>query len=168
MKIVKASKSHIQTVFNLLRDCAQDMRNNGIMQWNENYPTYEHVVNDVEDGIVHLAIIDDKIAGTISIDDTQSPEYKTIDWKYTEGTIMVVHRLAVSPRFQKHGIGRQLMDFALNYALENNYAAIRLDAYSKNERTINFYRNRNYEYRGDIFFPYRKAPFYCFEKKLTD
>ena len=126
-----------------------------------------HVVHDIQSGIIHLAIIDNEVAGTISIDDQQSPEYEAIDWKYNDGTILVVHRLAVSPRFQKHGIGRKLMDFALEYALKNNYSAIRLDAYSKNDRTINFYRNRNYEYRGDIFFPYREDPFYCFEKKLT-
>jgi ribosomal protein S18 acetylase RimI-like enzyme len=58
------------------------------------------------------------------------------------------------------------MDFAENYAIENNYTSIRLDAFSNNPRALRFYENRDYQRRGEVFFPGRELPFYCFEKIL--
>jgi ribosomal protein S18 acetylase RimI-like enzyme len=143
------------------------MRAKGIMQWNENYPTITHVNNDLVAENLYLLKIQNELAGVISIDDNQSPEYAEIDWQYEDGKIMVVHRLAINPAFQKKGLGKFLMDFAEEKAKTEGYSAIRLDAFSENEGTLNFYRSRNYEYGGDIYFPYRKAPFYCFEKKVN-
>ena len=166
MEIIKAQKEQAPAIFNVLKACAIDMRSKGIMQWNENYPTPVHVANDLEADNLYIATENGAVAGVISIDDRQSPEYKAIDWQFTTGRIMVVHRLAVSPAFQKRGLGRKLMDFALEHAITNDYSAIRLDAYSLNDRTIKFYKNRGYHYRGDIYFAYRDAPFFCFEKKI--
>ncbi len=166
MIIKKANSIHLDETFRLLKAVAVDMRSKGILQWNENYPTFSHVQEDIASEILYLALIDDKIAGVISIDDNQSPEYNEIPWEFTDGRIMVVHRLAVSPSFQKNGIGKILMDYALAHAIKEGFSSIRLDAYSQNERTLNFYKNRDYKYRGDIYFPYRKEPFNCFEKKI--
>lgn len=166
MTIKKAQRTDLLSIFNLLQAVAADMRANGIYQWNDNYPTLKHVEEDLKTGALYVGLIAEKMVGAICLDENQSPEYANIPWQFTDGRIMVIHRLAVSPDFQKQGIGKALMDFALNHAIANNYTAIRLDAYSKNERTLKFYRNRNYHQRGEIFFPYRDDPFYCFEKAL--
>lgn len=166
MIIKRLTTAHTKDVFNLLQHVAADMSAKGIQQWNSNYPTLEHVLGDIESDSLFAAFQGNEIIGVIAMDDKQSPEYTAIPWKYNSGQIMVVHRLAVSPDHQGEGIGKYLMDYALETALENGYHSIRLDAYSKNERTLNFYRNRDYEFRGEIYFAYREDPFYCFEKKL--
>lgn len=167
MKIQIANSTHINQIFNTLKSVAADMRKQGIMQWNENYPTLDHVIIDIANQIVFIGWIDNELAGVISIDDIQSPEYEKIPWQFTSQKVLVVHRLAVNPQIQKKGVGRQLMDFALNKAITEGYSSIRLDAYSKNERTLRFYENRGYKKRGEIFFPYRDEPFYCFEKAVV-
>ncbi|NOQ71038.1 MAG: GNAT family N-acetyltransferase [Crocinitomix sp.] len=164
MKIQKAIATDTELIFTLLKSVAAHMREQGIMQWNENYPTLEHVIGDIVAENVYLGMEDGIIMGVISIDANQSPEYDEMPWKYTDGKVLVVHRLAVSPSAQKKGIGKQLMDFALNTAIEEGYTAIRLDAYSKNQGTLHFYENRGYQKRGEIYFPYRDEPFYCYEK----
>jgi ribosomal protein S18 acetylase RimI-like enzyme len=164
MKIQLANSTHTNQIFNTLKAVAAHMRAQGIMQWNENYPTLEHVEADIADQIVFIGWIDNELAGVISIDANQSPEYDKIPWEFTAGKVLVVHRLAVSPTAQKKGVGRQLMDFALKKAIDEGYSSIRLDAYSKNERTLRFYENRGYKKRGKIYFPYRNEPFYCYEK----
>lgn len=166
MKFKKAKSTDLLAIFKLLQAVVTDLRAKGIHQWNDTYPTLNHVEDDIRTGALYIGVMTGKMVGVICLDENQSPEYETIPWQFKDGKIMVVHRLAVSPDFQKQGIGKALMDFALNHAIANNYAAIRLDAYSKNERTLNFYRNRNYHHRGEIYFPYRDDPFYCFEKAL--
>ena len=164
MKIQKAIAADTEFIFKLLKSVAAHMLEQGIMQWNENYPKREHVISDIVAQNVYLGMENGLLLGVISIDAIQSPEYAKIPWLYTEGKILVVHRLAVSPTAQKKGIGKQLMDFALSTAIEEDYTAIRLDAYSKNQRTLRFYENRGYHTRGEIYFPYREEPFFCYEK----
>ena len=60
------------------------------------------------------------------------------------------------------------MDFAERFAIENEYATIRLDAYSGNQRAIKFYEQQSYKKTGQVFFPKRTLPFYCYEKVLKD
>ncbi|MBN4071215.1 GNAT family N-acetyltransferase [Crocinitomix catalasitica] len=166
MTIVPATKDEINTIFELLRACGQHMIDNGLFQWNEEYPTLQHVEEDFTKGTIHCYKIAGEIAAVISMDDHQSAEYKTIVWKYIKDRVFVVHRLAVLPKFQNRGIAGILMDFAEEYARSKSYESIRLDAYSANETALNIYRKRGYSYRGDIYFALRDLPFFCFEKKL--
>jgi ribosomal protein S18 acetylase RimI-like enzyme len=58
------------------------------------------------------------------------------------------------------------MEFAENYAIEQRFSCIRLDAYTGNPRAIALYEGRGYERIGQTYFPRRKLPFDCFEKTL--
>lgn len=167
LNIQLAQASQTQEIFDLLQSCAADMREQGIFQWNENYPLVSHVEKDISNKSMYCLMEDERVAGIVVIDENQSIEYKTVAWQYHSTPILVVHRFAVHPHFQKQGIGKKLMDFALNFALENDYQSIRLDAYSENERTQRFYQNRGYIKRGEIHFPYREAHFNCYEKNLN-
>ena len=80
--------------------------------------------------------------------------------------MLVIHRLVINPKHQKHGYARILMDFAEDFAKNNDYTSIRLDAYIPNERVIAFYKKRNYHISGKVFFPGRDQPFYCMEKLI--
>ncbi|MCG8577983.1 MAG: GNAT family N-acetyltransferase [Flavobacteriales bacterium] len=166
MPLIKGTVNDLKETFELLQSCARHMADNGLNQWNENYPTIAHVEQDVSNQTLYLKKIDGRIAGVISVDDQQSPEYKDIVWKYPNEKVMVIHRMAVHPDFQKMGIAKELMDFAENFARQNNFDSIRLDAYSENKRVLSIYKQRGYHYRGDIYFPFRDAPFSCLEKKL--
>jgi ribosomal protein S18 acetylase RimI-like enzyme len=166
MQIRLASLKDIENVMELIKNCIKDMESRGIYQWNEYYPTSEIFHEDIK--ISSLYILEDKntCLGIISINDDQSPEYKELVWTNEDGKILVIHRLAVNPEYQKQGIGRQLMDFAENYASERGYTSIRLDAYSGNPRALNLYEYRGFKKVGQIFFPRRKLPFYCYEKLI--
>lgn len=95
-------------------------------------------------------------------------EYQELIWSDEGGEVLVIHRLAVNPEWQKQGIGRQLMDFTENYAAEKGYTSIRLDAYSGNPRALNLYERRGYRKVGQVFFPERELPFYCYEKVIAE
>jgi ribosomal protein S18 acetylase RimI-like enzyme len=166
MKIELAQNHQAEKIHALLQACGTHMRENGIMQWNENYPLLTHVESDIKNGGMYCMMDDLNIAGIVVIDENQSPEYLDVDWTFHEEPILVVHRFAVHPSYQKAGIGKKLMDFALEHAVKNNYKNIRLDAYSGNERTQKFYLNRGYQKVGEIYFPFRTEHFNCYEKNL--
>ena len=166
MKIKNVTITQKDEVFQLIMDCRKAMEEEGVFQWTDQYPTLKIFSNDIQKGNLYRLTKNGKIAGVININELQDPEYKQVKWENSDVKIMVIHRLAVHPEFQKQGLAKRLMDFAENYAIENNYTSIRLDAFSNNPRALRFYENRDYQRRGEVFFPGRELPFYCFEKIL--
>ena len=166
MNIQLANLNQCDEIYALLKACGQSMRDEGIMQWNENYPLKSHVISDIEREAMYCLIDDRQILGIVVIDENQSPEYTTVAWEFHAEPILVVHRFAVLPSIQKGGIGSKLMNFAENYGKENGYQSIRLDAYAGNARTLRFYHKRAYKKVGEVNFAYRTLHFDCLEKKL--
>ena len=167
MNIVKGNIQDTTLIMDLIKANIIDMETKGIYQWNEHYPLQSIFENDIKHETLYLIKNDYECIGIIVFDEQQSPEYRNIDW-LTEGKkVLVIHRLGINPRYQKQGIARLLMDFGENIAIKNGYTSIRLDAYSGNPRALKLYENRGYKKTGQLFFPFRELPFYCFEKNLV-
>jgi len=166
MKIESANITQLTNIFDIYIKCKEALQQEQIYQWTDNYPTFEIIRKDINNGHLYCALQSDLPIGAINISDLQEPEYKTIDWEDLDGRIFVVHRLAVHPDFQRKGIAKNLMDFAEEHVKNNGFTSIRLDAYTGNKRVLQFYENRGYIKRGEVHFEGRTLPFACLEKKL--
>jgi len=167
MEITLAQRSQANDIFSILRSCKQDLDGQGIFQWTENYPVLSLVENDIAKGHLYCAVDKGRCLGVVSVNDEQEAEYAAIPWNCNTGRALVIHRLAVDPVCQGRGIARGLMDFAEQYGTGNNYNTVRLDAFSANKRVLQFYEARGYIKRGEVFFPGRQQPFFCYEKDLS-
>lgn len=166
MNIVKPEIHEIPAVFEIIAACRKKLDSEGIYQWDDYYPNMDVVIDDFNNNTIHVYKNDGAVVGIITFDEQQHQEYQQVEWFYNEGKILVIHRLAVRPDYQKQGIARQLLNSAEQTALQAGFLSVRLDAYSGNSRAIQFYRKLGYETRGEVFFPKRTLPFYCMEKKL--
>ena len=98
------------------------------------------------------------------LNDEQSQEYNSLSWSDNTGKPLAVHRLCVSTAFQGKGVAKKLMWFAEDYARENKYSSIRLDAFINNKISVGLYDSLGYQRTGILQF--RKGEFYCYEKVL--
>lgn len=167
LTIDKGNLTDLDILFQMYKRAKETLENDKIYQWTNNYPTRSIIENDLKDGVLYVLKNNDRIIGAININENQEPEYKSIKWQFNGNKILVIHRLVVHPNSQNKGYAKLLMDFAEELAKRDNYTTIRLDAYSKNERVVKFYKNRDYITRGEIFFPERKYSFYSMEKDIT-
>lgn len=159
-----AKKPEISAILKLTAACAQNMADQGIHQWNEDYPSREAFENDIDRGELYVLQEGQNIVGTIVISNFMDPEYTAVPWTTTDQNNLYIHRLAVHPEHQSKGYGKLLMDYAEEHARNQNSNAVRLDTFSKNGRNISFYKNRGYREVGSIFFPKQsKYPFLCYE-----
>ncbi len=168
MKIEVALEEDVPAIMGIYDACKSDMNKKGVDQWPNNYPNSVIVARDIRHKSLFKVVHDKIIFGVICINEYEDPAYRTISWSAQNGKVLVIHRLAVDPQKQGFGIGRQLMDFAENFAEKNNYHWIRLDAYIANKRSTDFYFKRKYIVKGQVYFSGREKPFYCMEKKMKD
>lgn len=170
MKIEIGVLEDIDSIMTLLKSVIKDMESQKINQWNEFYPTAETFENDILKQSLFLIRAEENdeegLVGMIAFDEIQPSEYSQMDWLSKNEPALVIHRLAVNPKYQGKGFARKLMDFAEDYGRNHGYKAVRLDAYTGNARTLSFYEKNGYKKTGEILFPWRELPFNCYEKIL--
>lgn len=168
MRVIKGEARHVDPVWALMQRCRRALEAEGIFQWDDAYPTRGTVDADARRGALYV-LEDDAghCLASVALDDVQSPEYATLQWSGDEPAI-VVHRLCVDPPAQGRGHAHRLMEFAELHAVENGYASVRLDAYTGNHSSVQLYRRRGYREVGQVRFPRRELPFWCFELSLDE
>lgn len=165
--IRKASIPDIKPIIEITKACAKTMADNGIFQWNDYYPNPSAFENDIKRQELYVLEIDFKVQGCIVISTFMDAEYQPINWLTLNGNSLYIHRLAILPELQGMGYAQQLMCFAEQFAIDNNYNSIRLDTFSMNKRNQKFYELRGYKRLGDIYFPKQSEfPFHCYELVL--
>ncbi|MFT6922786.1 MAG: GNAT superfamily N-acetyltransferase [Crocinitomicaceae bacterium] len=163
--ISKGELHELDAILRLTRACGKHMRDNGIDQWDENYPDRTSLLNDLTTETLFAYRENGIVLGIVVLNESQDEEYGEIHWSTSDtDKNIVVHRLAVHPDQQGKGIARKIMDFAEVYAKDERYDAIRLDTFSQNPRNQKFYTNRGYTDLGPVYLKYKKDhPYYCYE-----
>jgi ribosomal protein S18 acetylase RimI-like enzyme len=155
---------HLKEAFNIFIDVKKNMLQNGIDQWDDIYPNFNSIETDILKKQAFGYFKMEQFIGYIAINESFDKEYNALNWKYPDNKPLIVHRLAVNPKFQGMGIAKELMGFAEIKAKNEGYISIRLDAFSNNPKAIRFYHGLGYRFVGEVIF--RKGIFHCFEKMI--
>ncbi|WP_047247000.1 GNAT family N-acetyltransferase [Maribacter thermophilus] len=159
-----AKLSEIEDILLVTDACRKHMESKNIYQWTTSYPSKSKFMIDVERNELYVLEHENQIIGVIVISTLMDEEYKHISWLTPNLKNIYIHRLAVHPSFQGKGFAQQLMTFAEDYAIKNNFVSVRLDTFSQNKRNQKFYETRGYQKLGDVYFPQQsKHPFHCYE-----
>ena len=166
--IRKASLKDLNEIKKLTEACAEALQQQNIFQWNEHYPSREKLQNDIQRKELFVKEVKDRIIAIMVLTPKMDAVYENIEWSTETGNNLYVHRLATHPDFWGKGYARKMMDFAEEFAKNNDYTSIRLDTFSKNLRNQKFYENRGYKKLGDVYFPHKNEdPFHCYELVLN-
>lgn len=161
-----ATNSDIPHIMQLIKEVVPLMRASGNLQWDDVYPNPQVFEQDIKDGQLWVAELDNQIAGVTATTTEQYPEYAQAGMDINEEAI-VTHRLAVSPRFQGCGIAKELMQQAEVVAQQRGILLLRVDTNSQNHATQKLFPKMGYEYKGEITLQFRPGlKFVCFEKRL--
>jgi GNAT superfamily N-acetyltransferase len=155
----------VPRLVDLLGACIASMREQGIDQWDEAYPTEATLRRDVDAGTLYVAAAPGMpLAGAFVVDQREEPEYANVAWR-VGAPATFVHRLMIHPACQRRGLARHLMGFAEIVARRAGCTAVRLDALIANAPSLRLYETLGYEPVGEVRL--RKGPARCFEKDLA-
>ena len=112
------------------------------------YPTREDAVNGIKDQTLYVASINDKIVGSIILSHKPEPAYSNVTWQkeLSYSNVLVIYTFAVHPKYLNQGIGKKLINFAQEHAINNNVEALRLDVYEGNLPAIKLYEKSGFKY----------------------
>jgi len=166
MEIKQASSYDLIDILFLLKQCILEMNKKGLKQWNSANPGPEVIKEDIEKGTLYLCSELNIAKGMITLSDDIPEEYKEIHWKGKSGKVLYIKRFAVHPFWQDSDASDKMMNFAEQYAKDNNYSSIRLDVLDNYPADEKFFSVRNFEHAGNFHTKFQKMPYICFEKNL--
>ncbi len=130
----------------LAKKVRENMQLNGLMQWVDDYPGYQHFLNDLNRKGLYIFKDDNRIVASMSLLEENDPPYNEVDWESDQA--MVIHRIFVDPSYQKKGIAKKLFQFAIDLAKISGFNAIKIDTHPDNVKMQTLLRSMNFIYRG--------------------
>ena len=161
--ITHAKVSELKQIDQLAVKVITHMMSLDIPQWTLAYPRYEHFEKDVLQNGLIIYKEKDTIVGCMAVLEENDPPYKTITSWQKEKSV-VIHRVLVDPDMQKKGIAKQMLDYATNYAIKNNYESIKIDTHPDNYKMQAFLEKNGF-IKGDYIEVMNRI---AFEKVLEE
>jgi len=165
MILRKATLSELSLIWEIIQQAIEQRRLDGSDQWQNGYPNEKVIIEDIAKGFGHVLVENNEVIGYAAIIFEIEPAYTEIQGKWlTNGTYVVIHRVAVSDKVKGKGVATQLFTLIEKLSLENKVYSIKVDTNYDNVPMLKILSNLSYTYCGEVFFngSSRKA----FEKVL--
>jgi len=166
MKIEKAARIDLVDVLFLLKECVSSMNKKGLKHWNNAYPGSEIMVGAIEEGSLYLYKELGIVKGMIILSKDEPEEYKNIDWKLKSDKALYLKFLSIHPNWQKGDIGKELIEFAENYAKENGMHTVRTDVYGGVDSANNLGSKLGFTQAGEFHSSFQSMPYLAYEKGI--
>ena len=140
LRIAPVEPATLEIASGVLVEAARWLIDRGQPLWRPEDLVAERLVEEVEEGTLHLAWLGDEPAGTVSLewrDPVFWPELREDDSAF-------VHRLAVRRHFAGSGVAPALLDWAAGRARAEGRRWLRLDC-SDREGLVGYYASHGFE-----------------------
>lgn len=153
MNFVRAEIEEIPEIMEIIRAAQKYLKEQGIDQWQNNYPNPETLKKDIEAGNSYLVKNEGKIIATAAVIFGEDPTYNFIEdgsW-LADGLYGVIHRAAVAPEYKGQGvisiIYRETFKMGANLGAES----IRIDTHQDNLAMQRAIEKAGFNYCGIIY-----------------
>lgn len=164
--IQPAQIDDLKDIMALVTETIAEMQAENNQQWSESYPTKTDFAQDIAQNALYLIKKERQVAAIMCLNDEEAPEYQTVAWQ-SQKPALVIHRMAVSPRFRRQGLAQELFIFAENEAKKRGFDVLKTDTYHCNDKMKHLILRQGFVKRGEVYFLPELAAFYCYEKILV-
>jgi len=112
------------------------------------YPVRQNAIDGINHGNLYVAKYNRKIVGSVILSHIPEPAYYKAKWEFESdySNVFVIYTFVVHPNFMKCGVGKALMDFAIEHSIKSQAKSIRLDVYEGNIPAIRLYEKCGFKY----------------------
>lgn len=166
MTLTLAAMEDLNDVCRLYQEVCAGMAQSGLDQWRWGvYPSPAIAREDIRRSHLYLYRERGEILCAVAVNREQDPEYGQITW-CLGARPGLFHRLAISPRAQGRGLGRQVMAEVERILRAQGCDSLRGDTRADNHRALRLYEGIGMARRGVIRFGDDPTDFIPLEKAL--
>lgn len=157
----------VPAIMTIIEAAVDRMLAEGKQQWDETYPTVNHIIDDINSGAAHVLLDGDAVVAYGAVVFAGEPAYRDIyegDWLSDGTPYVTVHRLAVAPCMQRRGFASRFLDIVCDMAADMGFRSMRVDTNHDNDRMLRLLADNGFERCGII--TYEKGQRIAFEKLI--
>lgn len=149
----KAIKTDVDNIMNIIRQAQAYFKEQGINQWQNNYPNVETICNDMNNKNSYVLLNDDNIIATVAVSFDGEKTYESIyegQW-ITNGKFAVIHRIAVDNNYKGLGISSEIIKHIEKLCLSRDVQSIKADTHEENLSMQKLLKKNDFKYCGIIY-----------------
>ncbi|PTX17456.1 L-amino acid N-acyltransferase YncA [Halanaerobium congolense] len=153
MEFRQAEMKDIPQIMEIIQAAQQYLKEEGIDQWQNNYPNPESLKADIINKNSYLIEDKDKIIATAAVIFGDDPTYSYIEggkW-LSSGNYGVIHRAAVAENYKGQGIVSEIFAQTYKLAAAKGITSIRIDTHSENKAMQRVIKKEGFQYCGIIY-----------------
>lgn len=166
MSLRKADYNDLKRVMEIKNEVVPVMRNAGNTQWSDEYPDIERFTGDLSDGSLYVYEEDEHVKGFVVADDDHPEPYRDLPWELTRSVSAAMHRMAVDPNFQGHGIAKKMIVSVEEMLASKGYKGIHTDTSLENEKMQMRFEKNGYKFKGKLNLDDNKDDWYAAYEKV--
>ena len=177
LKIEKAVESQYPAVREFYHAMIDAMKGSSYdLGWKKDiYPAPDFLLASIRSGELYIVQDADRIIASMVINHECNDSYRDFQWpaEIQPDEVTVIHTLGVFPAYGGRGIGRQMMQFAIDNARLHKQKVIRLDVLKDNIPAKRLYESMGFRYLHTLPMFYENTGWtefdlYEYEIKQTD
>ena len=148
-----AQPQEAQTAFCFIDEAREHQREQGFVQWADDYPNLNTVLTDIQNGNGYLLTDSQLPFGYVCIDFGGEAAYDAIEgnWK-TCRKYAVIHRMAFGKPKRGMGISKEVFSLARKLCLARDIHAIRIDTGLQNQKMQHILQREGFQYCGTVYY----------------
>ena len=128
-------------------------REQGFMQWPDDYPNRDIVVGDIKEGKGYLVMLDRVPIGYLNIDFDGENAYEAIEGEWgADSPYAVLRRMAFLREYAGRGLASKALELVEDICISKGVRYIKTDTDFPNERMQHVLEKNGYKRRGTVIF----------------
>lgn len=167
MEFRKAIEIDINNIMHIIKQGQAYFKEQGIDQWQNNYPNTETISNDIDNNHSYVLLKDSKIVATAAVSFDGEKTYDSIyegEW-ISNNEYAVIHRIAVDSTYKGLGLSSEIIKNVEQLCLNKCIHSIKVDTHEENIPMQKLLEKNKFQYCGIIYLEDRSKRI-AFEKKL--
>lgn len=152
MKFRKSTKSDITNILEIIFEAQNYFKKHNIDQWQDGYPNFETIDNDINKGYGYVLVKDEIILGTVALSFDKEESYTNIydgKWLSNENSA-VIHRIAISNKLKGNNLASVIIKHIEDICLNKNIHSIKIDTHEDNISMQKLLYKNNFKYCGVV------------------
>ncbi|PTW02778.1 RimJ/RimL family protein N-acetyltransferase [Halanaerobium saccharolyticum] len=169
MNFVRAEIEEIPEIMKIIKAAQKYLKEQGIDQWQNNYPNPETLKKDIEAGNSYIIKKEGKIIAVAAVIFGEDPTYNLIEegsW-LADGLYGVIHRAAVAPEYKGQGIISIIYRKTFKMGANLGADSIRIDTHQDNLAMRRAIEKAGFNYCG-IIYTKDGSPRLAYEKLIQE
>jgi ribosomal protein S18 acetylase RimI-like enzyme len=148
-----AVESDINSIMDIIKQAQDYFKEQGIDQWQNNYPDFGTVRNDINNKNGFVLIKDNIVVGTVTVVFDGERNYDSIyDGKWISNQeYAVIHRLAILSNYKGLGLSSIIIENIKNICLNKGIHSIKVDTHKENLSMQRLLHKNGFQYCGIIY-----------------